>query len=79
MTTQIKLLPHIKPHTIEVYTLNQCATLVLGNQTLLANTIGVERGTVRKMIKERGDTLLVIVRHDGIHVTSMELINKGVR
>lgn len=79
MTTKIKLLPHIKPRTIEVYTLNQCAILVRGNQTLLGEMTGINRGTIRKMLAQRGDELLVTVEHDGVHIANMTLINKGVR
>lgn len=64
-----------RPDTITVYRLNQAIVITRGNVTHLASILGINRGTVSKLL-DKGGHQLVEVEIDGDEVINMSLINK---
>lgn len=68
---------NIKTSTIEVATMHDALVWFRGNQTAMANHLGVERGTIRKKLGDgkAKQTLLAVQRHNQT-IIGFELINR---
>lgn len=71
-------MPIIHPVFIQVCTINDALVMYRGNQTKLAEDLAINRGTLRGYINKGGEHLLKVITDAG-QVSSLELINKGIK
>lgn len=70
------MIPKLETSFTEVSTIDELLKITYGNMTEVCRMIGINRGTLRAMMKDNSEHFVKITRNEHMEVTNTELFKK---